>query len=174
VEETKESERPLLQVVIASVRDERKGVLVADWFGIRGTTEQSFLRELRAQFDRRMAELREQLARGIIDEKEFRRRAAEAARAEAEARAEAKAEEKVEEPAAEVDELAFDVQDDYFEDEEEDEETVRRRAKQRRRQLVFDEEAGRMVAKRRRKGGRKRGKWEDFDALDDLDEFEDL
>jgi NAD(P)H-dependent FMN reductase len=32
VEETKESERPLLQVVIASVRDERKGVLVADWF----------------------------------------------------------------------------------------------------------------------------------------------
>src|SRR5690606_31376309 len=41
---------------------------------------QSFLRELRAQFDRRMAELREQLARGIIDEKEFRRRAAEAAR----------------------------------------------------------------------------------------------
>ena len=101
-------------------------------------------------------------------------RAAEAACAEAEARAEAKAEEKVEEPAAEVDELAFDVQDDYFEDEEEDEETVRRRAKQRRRQLVFDEEAGRMVAKRRRKGGRKRGKWEDFDALDDLDEFEDL
>lgn len=32
MEETKESERPLLQVVIASVRDERKGVLVADWF----------------------------------------------------------------------------------------------------------------------------------------------
>src|SRR5690606_25361306 len=41
---------------------------------------QSFLRELRAQFDRRMAELREQLARGIIDEQEFRRRANEAAR----------------------------------------------------------------------------------------------
>ena len=41
---------------------------------------QSFLRELRAQFDRRMAELREQLARGLIDEQEFRRRADEAAR----------------------------------------------------------------------------------------------
>ena len=41
---------------------------------------QSFFRELRAQFDRRMAELREQLARGIIDEQEFRKRADEVAR----------------------------------------------------------------------------------------------
>ncbi len=101
--------------------------------------------------------------------------AAEAARAEA-ARAEAQAEieEEVEEPVAEVDDLAPAIEDAFFEDEEEDEETARRRAKQRRRQLVFDEEAGRMVAKRRRKGGRKRGKWEEFEDLDDLDEFEDL
>src|SRR5690606_7539792 len=42
---------------------------------------QSFLRELRAAFDKRMAELREQLARGVIDEQEFRRQANEAARA---------------------------------------------------------------------------------------------
>jgi hypothetical protein len=59
-------------------------------------------------------------------------------------------------------------------DDETDEKLAKEKAKSRRRQLVFDEDLGEVVVKRRRKASRRRGEWEDFEGLDDLDTLDEV